>query len=237
MSLGTKLREARRNADLSQIQAAAELNAEPSAIWRYESDRQTPSKNMLHRLALVYKKDVESFSEQTEAEETQTEQDQNQHEDGPNRPPSTRWILERTGLSVQLKMECNPESEPGATYYWNSALSVMETGFIRIGQISLQSIDDTMPDEMHPAQQAYLTTRHGPLVGIKPENLEETCNQLAKKCYDISQLMELAPDLDEENEAARIKENEKDPREIRKIQAMVMIDKFQRETTVLQQNS
>ena len=66
MSIGTRLKEARRDVGLSQLQAATQVNAQQSTIWRYEAGRKTPTTDMLERLATLYKKSVQWFSEESE---------------------------------------------------------------------------------------------------------------------------------------------------------------------------
>ena len=157
MSIGTRLRYARREANLSQLKAAAELGTEQSAIWRYEADQRIPSDKMLERLASLYKRSVSWFYEEDEPED-----DLDQYREGPGRPPSTRWVLKRTGLTVMLSIQCNPQANPENTYYWHANVRVEEDGFIWIGGTWLQSIDDTMVTEMHPRQQAIWHARPGP---------------------------------------------------------------------------
>ena len=232
MSIGTRLKEARRDADLSQLQAATEVGAEQSTIWRYEAGRKMPTTDMLERLATLYKKSVQWFSEESE-DTDEDEGNENEEEDQSGRPPSTRWTLKRTGLTVELKIQCNPQRRPAVTYYWNANLSVEEKGFMQIGRTWLQSVDDTLPEEMHPRQQACLSNKPGLIRRINPQDLEEACNQLAKKCYDLSQRAETVLDLNHESET----ENTDSPPDTRKNQSMATIDKFESKTTILNQNS
>ena len=231
MSIGTRLKYARREADLSQLKAAAELGTEQSAIWRYEADQRVPSDKMLERLASLYKRSVGWFYEEDEPED-----DLDQYREGPGRPPSTRWVLKRTGLTVMLSIQCNPQANPENTYYWHANVRVEEDGFIWIGGTWLQSIDDTMVTEMHPRQQAIWHARPGPLKPIKPQDLENTCNRLAEEYYELSQRMELAPQEDEENEEALARDREVNTPEVRKGQSLDMIDRLESKTTVLEQN-
>ena len=232
MSIGTRLKHARREADLSQLKAAAELGTEQSAIWRYEADRQAPSDSMLERLAALYNKSPDWFHQEGDPEDSP-----GPDEDEPIRSPSTRWVLKRTGLTVMLSIECNPRANPEHTYYWHSDVHVEDDGFIRINRAWLQSIDDTMAMEMHPKQQAIWDARPGRLHQIKPQDLENTCNKLAEEYYELSQRMEAAPEEDEENEAALTRENEVNTPEVRKRQSLDMIDRFESKTTVLGQDS
>ena len=234
MSIGTQLREARREAGLSQLQAATEVGAEQSTIWRYEASRKIPPAKMLEQLAILYNKSPQWFSEEYEAPD-QPEWDEKSGEDQPDGTASTRWTLKRTGLSVLLEIQCNPERRPDSTYYWNANLFVKEDGFINIGRTWLQSVDDTMPEEMHPRQQACLSNKPGPIRQIDPQDLEESCNRLAKKCYDLSQRAEIAPDLDHETETELTTENADSPPKTRKSQSLAMIDSLESKTKTLNQ--
>ena len=232
MSIGTRLKEARREAGFSQFRAAAEIGAEQSTIWKYEAGKYQPTTEMLEKLATLYNKSALWFSEDAEeSESTGLPEEEGQ----PDKTLSTRWTLKRTGLSVELKIECNPASRPDLTYYWNASLFIRENGYIDIGSTWLQSVDDTLLEEMPWYQQAYLKDELKPIRKIGPENLEQTCSQLAKKCYNISQQAEKALHLGQEREATLAPKDSNSSPEIRMSQSLTMIDSLESKTKTLNQ--
>ena len=63
MSIGAKLKEARKQTGLSQLKAAAQANMEQSTLWRYEADKHVPTQEIIARLAAVYQKSPDWFTE------------------------------------------------------------------------------------------------------------------------------------------------------------------------------
>ena len=63
MSLASRLRQARQEADLTQQRAADLAEVEPNTVWRYEAGQREPSALTLRSLARVYNKPVDWFWE------------------------------------------------------------------------------------------------------------------------------------------------------------------------------
>ena len=66
MSLASRLKRARLEADLTQERAAELASLERNTIWRYEADVREPSASTLNLLARVYDKPVDWFWEEDE---------------------------------------------------------------------------------------------------------------------------------------------------------------------------
>ena len=62
MTLGAKLKEARKEAKLSQLNAATQANMEQATLWRYEADKHQPTQEVLERLAAIYQKSPNWFT-------------------------------------------------------------------------------------------------------------------------------------------------------------------------------
>ena len=65
-SIGSKLKLARKQAGLSQKEAAEEIGSKPNSIWRYQDDRHMPSAITLRGLVLIYGKRMDWFFEETQ---------------------------------------------------------------------------------------------------------------------------------------------------------------------------
>ena len=61
LSLGNRLREARRYLGLTQQAAAEAIGVDPNTVARYEADRIRPSSTALFALAQTYERSVEWF--------------------------------------------------------------------------------------------------------------------------------------------------------------------------------
>ena len=66
MFIGSRLKLARKQAGLSQKEAAEQIGSEPNSIWRYEDDRRMPSATTLRSLAVTYGKRMDWFFEETQ---------------------------------------------------------------------------------------------------------------------------------------------------------------------------
>ena len=81
-SLGSRLREARRYAALTQQSAGEKIGVDPNTIARYEAGRITPSSTALFALAQIYKRSVEWFYAEEEQGQTKPDDD------------TERWAIE-----------------------------------------------------------------------------------------------------------------------------------------------
>ena len=64
VSLPSRLRLARQEANLTQQRAAELAGVEPISVWRYENGQREPSASTVHALASLYGKPVEWFFEE-----------------------------------------------------------------------------------------------------------------------------------------------------------------------------
>ena len=239
MPVEDRLKEARRQAGLSQLQVASEIGTQQNAIWKYETGRRMPNVVTLHRLAKLYQKSMEWFLEEPqEPDEPQRlgspQKPSSPQESQPDRveekptkespqPAPTPWKLEQAGKSTSLQIFSESPERPGIIYHWSAVVWVGENGFIDIGQTRFQSAGGNSLKNLPEHEQPHLKEPIRPIRKIAPQDFQKTCNQLANRCRELSTASENAQKIMEENRAAIVRESSLEARKKRVIETTKMI--------------